>query len=326
MRRDAWAIGVDLGGTKVRVAAVDAEGRIRQQLEKPTDVQGGPESIVAEIAQMARQIRKQEPPAPAGVGLGVAGQISAGLGVVRFSPNLNWHDVPIQDKLNQALDLPVVVTNDVRAATWGEWIHGAGRGVDDLICLFIGTGIGGGVVSGGRLLSGASNAAGELGHITTELHGPPCTCGNRGCLEAMAGGWAIARQALKAINDSPAAGKALLKAAGLSTPIRAKDVDAKVVTDAYRAGDPLARLLMDEVTQALIAGTVGLINAFNPSRLILGGGVLQGLPELVERLGQGIHRYALKAASEAVQVLPAKLGTDAGVVGAATLALRSFEI
>jgi glucokinase len=140
----------------------------------------------------------------------------------------------------------------------------------------------------------------------------------------MAGGWAIARLALQAINDSPAAGRALLKAAGLEQPIRAKDVNAKLVTDAAQAGDPLARLLVDEVTNALIAGAVGLVNAFNPSRLILGGGVLAGLPELPDRLDQGLRRSALKAASADLKVLRAKLGTDAGVVGAATLALRSF--
>jgi glucokinase len=186
--------------------------------------------------------------------------------------------VSIQDRLTQTIGLPKVITNDVRAITWGEWLHGAGMGVNDLVCLFIGTGIGGGVVCGGRVLTGASNTAGELGHMTVDLHGPPCTCGNRGCLEALAGGWAIARRALQAINDNPAAGKALLKAAGLNQPIWPKDVNAKVVTDAARAGDPLAHLLVDEITQALIAGAVGLVNASNPSCLILGGGVLEGLP------------------------------------------------
>ncbi|MEJ2671332.1 MAG: ROK family protein [Deltaproteobacteria bacterium] len=325
MAQDDWALGVDLGGTKVEVAAVNTSGTIRRLLRKPADVQGGPDSIVAQIAQMARELKEQDSSAPLGVGVGVAGQIAADTGVVQFSPNLNWHGVPFQEKLDKALKLPVVILNDVRAATWGEWLHGAGQGVDDLICLFIGTGIGGGVVSAGKVLSGASNAAGELGHITVDLHGPICTCGNRGCLEALAGGWAIARRAMVAINDSPLAGEALLKAAGLSKPIRAKEVNAKLVTDAAQAGDPLARLLVEEIIQALIAGAVGLVNAFNPSRLILGGGVTAGLPQLVERLDQGIRRYALKAAGEAVEVLPAKLGNNAGVVGAATLALQSFE-
>jgi glucokinase len=210
------AIGVDLGGTKVEVAYVDRAGRIRRRLQQPTDVQGGPERIMAQIAGMGHKLRQEEAELiPVGVGVGVAGQITADTGVVRFSPNLNWQEVPLKDNLKAVLGLPVVVTNDVRAATWGEWLHGAGRAVEDLICLFIGTGIGGGVVSGGRVLSGASNTAGELGHITIDLHGPACTCGNRGCLEALAGGWAMARRARQAMADSEAAGQAFLQAAGL---------------------------------------------------------------------------------------------------------------
>lgn len=325
MGQETWAIGVDLGGTKVEVARVDASGRIHQRLKQPTDVTGGPDGIIADIAGMVRQLGEPgSPSAPAGVGVGVAGQITAAGGVVRFAPNLNWREVPLQDELNRALGLPVVVTNDVRAATWGEWLHGAGQGADDLICLFIGTGIGGGVVSGGRIIEGCTNAAGELGHITTDLNGPPCTCGHRGCLEALAGGWAIARRAREAIQDAPAAGKAFLRAAGLKEPVAPEDINAGVVAAAARAQDPLARLLVDEVARALVAGTVGLVNAFNPCRLILGGGVMQGLPELLDRIETGIRRFALNAASENLQVLPAKLQNDAGVVGAASLAIRSF--
>ena len=325
MGQEPWAIGVDLGGTKVEVAAVDAGGKILQRLKQPTRVETGPDRIMAAIAGMVRQLRQPDLPSPpAGVGVGVAGQINAATGVVRFAPNLNWREVPFRDRLQTALELPVVVTNDVRAATWGEWLHGAGQGAEDLICLFIGTGIGGGVVSGGRMLEGCTNTAGELGHITTDLNGLPCTCGHRGCLEALAGGWAIARRAREAIRDAPAAGKAFLQAAGLKEPVAPEDVNAGVVAAAARAHDPLARLLVDEVARALIAGTVSLVNAFNPCRLILGGGVMQGLPELLNRIDTGIRRAALTAATEGLQVLPAKLRNDAGVVGAATLAIRSF--
>jgi glucokinase len=325
MQQQHWAIGVDLGGTKVEVAVVDVSGRIHRRLKQPTDVTGGPEAIIAEIAGMVRQL--EEPglaSGPAGVGVGVAGRVTAAGGVVRFAPNLNWREVALQDRLSQALDLPVVVANDVRAATWGEWLHGAGQGAEDLICLFIGTGIGGGVVSGGRMLEGCTNSAGELGHITVDINGPRCTCGNRGCLEALAGGWAIARRAREAIRDAPAAGQAVLRAAGLKEPVAPEAVNAGVVAAAARVGDPLARLLVDEVARALIAGAVGLVNAFNPCRLILGGGVMQGLPELTDRIATGIRGGALNAASEALEVLPARLHNDAGVVGAATLAIRSF--
>lgn len=325
MGQETWAIGVDLGGTKVEVAVVDAGGKILQRLKQPTNVETGPERIMAAIVDMVQQLRDRGPQTPpAGVGVGVAGQVNAATGVVRFAPNLNWREVPLQDRLQTALTLPVVVTNDVRAATWGEWRHGAGQGAEDLICLFIGTGIGGGVVSGGRMLEGCTNTAGELGHITTDLNGPPCTCGHRGCLEALAGGWAIARRAREAIRDNPAAGKAFLKAAGLKEPVAPEDVNARVVAAAARAQDPLARLLVDEVARALITGTVSLVNAFNPCRLILGGGVMAGLPELTGRIEAGIRGAALNAATEGLEVLPARLKGDAGVVGAATLAIRSF--
>jgi glucokinase len=325
LAQETWAIGIDLGGTKVEVAAVDVNGRILRRLKRPTDVAGGPEAIIAEIAGMVRQLEETTlPSAPVGLGVGVAGQITAAGGVVRFAPNLNWREVALEDRLRQALDLPVVVANDVRAATWGEWLHGAGQGAEDLICMFIGTGIGGGVVSGGRMLSGCTNTAGELGHITVDIDGPQCSCGNRGCLEALAGGWAIARRAREAIRDAPPAGKALFEAAGLEEAVGLEAIDTKVVAAAAQAGDPLARLLVNEVARALIAGTVGLVNAFNPCRLILGGGVMQGLPELLDRIAQGIRTSALNAASEGLEVLPAKLQNDAGVVGAATLAIRSF--
>lgn len=325
MGQESWAIGVDLGGTKVEVAAVDADGNILQRLKQPTRAETGPENIMAAIADMVRQVQGRGPKTPpAGVGVGVAGQVDAATGVVRFAPNLQWREVPCRERLQTDLKLPVVVTNDVRAAAWGEWRHGAGRGAQDLICLFIGTGIGGGVVSGGRMLAGCTNTAGELGHITTDLNGPPCTCGHRGCLEALAGGWAIARRAREAVRDDPAAGQAFLHAAGLKEPVAPADLDARAVAAAARAQDPLARRLVDEVARALIAGTVSLVNAFNPCRLILGGGVMQGLPELTGRIEAGIRHSALNSATENLEVLPAMLVGVAGVVGAATLAIRSF--
>jgi glucokinase len=319
MTANLWAIGVDLGGTKVEVAQVGTEGQVRQRLRRATDVKDGAAAVEDEIVTAVRELQESTGSSPAGVGVGVAGQIEPASGVVRFAPNLDWHDVPLQADLSRALRLPVVVTNDVRAAAWGEWLHGAGQGCDDLVCLFVGTGIGGGVVSGGRMLAGCSNTAGELGHITLDLHGPLCHCGNQGCLEALAGGWAIARRAQEAIAADPAAGDSLLQMAGGQQ----KAVTAKIVAQAFHAGDPLARKLVDEVAQALIAGSIGLVNAFNPCRLILGGGVIEGLPELVDRIDQGVCERALEAASAPLQVLPAQLKNDAGVVGAAALAMHS---
>jgi glucokinase len=321
MTTNMWAVGVDLGGTKVEVAHVNAGGRVQMRVRRATDVRDGPVAVENEILAAVRDLEGSVGNSPVAVGVGVAGQIEPGSGVVRFAPNLDWHDMPLQADLSKSLDLPVTVTNDVRAATWGEWLHGAGQGCDDLVCVFVGTGIGGGVVSGGRMLSGCSNTAGELGHITVDLHGAACHCGNRGCLEAEAGGWAIARQAWQAISADPKAGASMLDMAGGQL----EAVTAKIVAQAAHAADPLARQLVDQVAQALIAGAVSLVNAFNPRRLILGGGVIEGLPELVEKVDEGVRQLALKAASSPLQVLPAQLHNDAGVIGAAALAMRSRE-
>jgi glucokinase len=212
------------------------------------------------------------------------------------------------------------VTNDVRAATWGEWLHGAGHGCDDLLCLFVGTGVGGGVVSGGRMLSGCNNTAGEVGHITVDMQGPPCTCGNRGCLEALAGGWAITRLARDSVAADPDGGRLLLEMAGGLI----EEINVATVARAVRGGDPLARHLIDRAADALIAGATTLINAFNPCRLILGGGVINGMPELIGRIDKGVRSQALAAACSSLLILPAGLRTDAGVIGAAALAIRTF--
>jgi len=315
------AVGVDLGGTKIAVALVNEQGRILKSSRLSTDVEGGASAVVAQITESANELAGNSESSVAGIGVGVAGQIEAQSGVVRFAPNLDWHDVPLQSQLSAACNLPVVITNDVRAITWGEWLFGAGKGCDNLICAFVGTGIGGGVVIDGNVVGGCSNTAGEIGHITIDRHGPRCTCGNRGCLETLAGGWGIAHQARQAVAADPAAGAKLLEmAAG-----NAQEISAKLVADAYQKGDALAQKLVDKAGEALVAGMVSLVNAFNPCRLILGGGVIDGLPELVERVRREVGEKALAAATGSLQVVSAQLDEDAGVIGAAAFALQSLK-
>jgi glucokinase len=314
-----WSVGVDLGGTKVEVAHVGADGHLQRRLRRPTDVKDGPKAVEREIVDAVRELVEGIGSPPTGVGVGVAGQIEAGSGVVRFAPNLDWHDVPFEADLGEALGLPVVVTNDVRAAAWGEWLHGAGRGSDDLVCLFVGTGVGGGVVSGGQMLSGCSNTAGELGHMVIDLGGPACHCGNRGCLEALAGGWAIARRAWETVTGEGDSGTRLLQMAG-GQP---EAITAEMVSQAAHQGDPLAQEIVNQAAEALVAGAISLVNAFNPCRLILGGGVIEGLPEWVDRIEKGVRQRALAAAQAPLEVLPAQLHNDAGVVGSAALAMRT---
>jgi len=313
------ALGVDLGGTKLEAALVDEEGVVLARTRLATDLAGGPQAVRSQIVAALREIFAQTGAvgSPIGVGLGVAGQIQASTGTVIFGPNLGWKDVPLGGWLREELGLPVLVTNDVRAAAFGEWRFGAGRGAQDMVCLFVGTGIGGGVVTGGRLLHGASNSAGELGHMVVDLHGPLCDCGGRGCLEALAGGRALARQAKRAVQAYPAAGARLLQLSGGDM----EGITAEVVVKSAQRGDRLAGEILGRAKEALVAGLVSIVHGFNPALIVLGGGVVEGMPELVQELQQAVRDKAMKAASEGLDVVKSELGSIAGAVGAAAMVL-----
>jgi glucokinase len=317
-RKDRWAIGIDLGGTKTIVGQVDGQGKVRRKLQLSTNAPKGPASVKQAITGAVQSLLRDADSLPAGIGIGVAGQVDARKGAVSFAPNLGWRDEPLGEDLARTTGLPVRVENDVRAATRGEWLYGAGRGFDDLVCLFVGTGIGGGVVSGGRVLTGCSNTAGELGHITLDLDGPSCRCGNRGCLEALAGGWAIAQQAREWATSDPEAGGFILSMVG-GQP---EKITAKIAADAAKAGDPLALSLFERVAMALAAGAAALINAFNPCRMIFGGGVIEGCPWLFKKVSQGLEERALPAALAPLRVVRSRLRQNAAVVGSAALVLH----
>jgi glucokinase len=231
------------------------------------------------------------------------------------SQNLVWKNVHLKKKLEKQFGLPVAVTNDVNAATLGEWRFGSGKGVDDLAVLFVGTGVGGGVITGGKLLAGCTNSGGELGHITIVCEGRKCHCPNRGCLEAYVGGWAIAERAQEAVRTSPKDGQRLVSLAG-----SVEKVTAATVSQAYREGDLLAQRLVEETGHYLVAGVVSIVNAFNPCVLVLGGGVIEGIPELIQIVKESVQRRALEAAVEGLKIVKTALGGDAGVIGAAALA------
>ena len=309
-------LGVDLGGTKVNVALVDASGRLLHACHSLIHASKEPNRVIADIhAGVDVCLRKTGLQAEA-LGIGVAAQVDLA-GVVHGSPNLGWRNFPLKKELEKQLGLPVLVTNDVRAATWGEWRYGAGKGVDDLAVLFVGTGIGGGVISGGEVLSGCSNAAGELGHITLVYEGRKCRCPNRGCLEAYAGGWAIAERAQEAIRAAPEEGHCLVSLAG-----GVDHVTAATVGRAYHEGDLLARTLVEETGRFLAAGAVSIVNVFSPCVLVLGGGVVEGIPELIQIVDDIVPTMALEAAVEKLKIVKAALGADAGAIGAATLAQK----
>jgi glucokinase len=315
--KTSCAIGIDLGATKTEAALVDAEGDIADRQRTPTEAAKGPDHVVEIVVSLVKThfLRGSERPVCA-IGLGVAGQVDSESGVVRRAPNLDWRDFPIRERLEAALKLPVAVLNDVQAITYGECRRGVGHGTRDLVCLFAGTGVGGGVVVGGELVRGASGNAGEFGHMTIERNGVQCSCGNRGCLETFVGGWAIARRARERVTADPMRGAALQRLANGDVA----KITAALVGDAASQGDALAREIVEETGTALGIGLAAIANALNPELLILGGGIVEGLPDLVEIAEQELRRRALAAALKPLRIVRSQLGADAGVIGAALFA------
>lgn len=312
------AIGVDIGGTKVAVGFVNPNGEVVSKRQFSTDVAKGPEAITHQIADEVKQLIREGNYQPKGVGVGMAGQIDPHTGLVHFAPNLNWVEFPFGQKLSKELDLPVKVTNDVRAAALGEWRFGSGKGHKDLVCLFVGTGIGGGVVVDGKMVEGPTNCAGELGHIVIELKGPQCHCGNYGCLEALAGGWAIGRIGQELAKNYRQEASKIIECAG-GNPA---DITAKHISMAANEGDPAAVRIFDDVVEALIAGVISVVNGLNPSCVILGGGVIEAHKDLIHRIEVGVRARALKTATKALSIVGASLKNDAGIVGAASFMLE----
>ncbi|HZY70670.1 MAG TPA: ROK family protein [Thermoplasmata archaeon] len=315
--RSRSVLGIDLGGTKVAAAVVDERGHPHGMRRRFDRAWRGARPVVDDIVATAEEAIDSATVRPSVVGIGVAGQIDPVDGSVRYAPNLRWRDVPLGRLLARRLGARVVVVNDGRAATFGEATTGAARRVRDVLCVWTGTGIGGGIVSGGRLLDGASNAAGEIGHSTLVAGGRKCTCPRRGCLEAYVGGWAIAARAREAAARSPGASRTLVEIAG-----SVRRITAGTVSTAAARGDRFARGLDRETGRLLADGVVGLVNALNPRRVVLGGGLIDHHPEWVAVVDAAVRRRPQPPAARVVRAVGSRLGTDAVLIGAALWAGR----
>lgn len=311
------ALGCDLGGTNVRVALVDVDGQVHQSVKRQlTD--RSPEAVAREIASAAAAVLQRgglSLDQVGGVGVGVAGQCLGSSGVVLVGPNLGWRNVPFGTLVEQELGRRPRIVNDLSAAAWGEASVGGAREQRDVVLVFVGSGVGAGLILGGRLHEGAGGIAGEFGHVKVVPGGRLCGCGERGCLEAYVGGHNIARR----IRELHAGGKAraILRAAG-GDPSR---VGGSALEIAAEEGDPEAVALRDEMARMLGVATGNLVTVLNPARLILGGGVLTGMPGLKRAAIEQIRQTAQPAHLAQVGIIDAELGDDAGVIGAALLAL-----
>ena len=313
-------IGIDLGGTHIGGGIVDETGAVLAHVAEPTEAELGGGIVMQKIIAVAQSLLGELPEGVeqiAGIGVGTPGCVDPENGVV-VSEAFNlpgWRGMALAGNLLEATGVPAYADNDVNVTALGETWFGAGRGVKDLLCITIGTGIGGGIVIGRKVHHGANFFAGEIGHTTVSLDGRPCLCGSIGCLEAYASAPAIARAAQELGTRGLA--PRIVEAAGNPHEITAKDV-----ASAAAAGDQAAIGIFLEVGRYLGAALANLVNVLNPEMIVIGGGVAQAGDVLFDPIRREIHRRALDVLTKHLQVLPAQLGEQAGLVGSAALALQ----
>jgi glucokinase len=318
-------IGVDLGGTKILGVRADEEGNIAAHVRRPTGAAEGLDAVVGRIVDTIREL--MPPEGVAAIGVGVPGPINPMKGEVYDPPNLpGWTTVPLRKMLIEHLDLPektpIVLANDANAAALAEFKFGAGaekrlgKSIRHLVYLTVSTGIGGGVIVDGRLLIGSTGMAAELGHIVIDLHGPRCNCGNIGCLEAMASGTALAREAATIL-----ASRRETKIAEMAGG-RPEKVTAQIVVEAAMAGDPIALELMAREGELIGVGVVNCIHIFNPELIVLGGGVSNAGDLLFKPIKATVEARIMRAYKGTFDIVPAALESEVGALGAVAVALE----
>lgn len=313
-------IGIDLGGTSTRAAVGLRDGTLLAAHKAPTPAAEGPGQVVEAIVDAARLACTRSGVTLdeiAAWGVAAPGPVNRYDGSVYDPPNLpGWHTVQLQTLLREHTGKPVTVGNDANVACVAEWRHGAARGANDVVYLTVSTGVGAGIIAGGRLLVGRRGAAGELGHMTVDYHGPTCNCGNRGDLESLCSGTAIARMA----REELARGKESTLSA------RGPAVTAVDVVAAAQAGDAMALDIVARAADALGAGAVNIVNIFNPEVIVIGGGVAHAGPLLFEPVQTVVDRYAMRLAAQDVRIVPAHFGDTAGLIGAVSLAADTLDV
>ena len=317
-------VGVDMGGTKILSAVIDAEGNILGTAKVSTKADEGTSAVLDRIADSIQKAIDKSGVNEASIeaiGIGAPGPLDPATGVVIFAPNLGWKDVPLKAELEARTGISTFVDNDVNVGTLGEHAFGAAQGVQNVVGIFVGTGIGGGIILKGELFHGASKTAGEVGHIIVKAGGPRCGCGTRGCLEAIASRTAMAKQFRKAIK----------KKGKKSVLTKLTDGDLSVVRSgvlvkAIQANDKLTLKVFKKVTKYLGIGVGSIVNFLNPEMIVLGGGVVEALDDtFIDNIRTYAEKYALPDTLNGVQIVRAKLGDNSGILGAAALARQRFE-
>lgn len=289
------------------------DGQLVSRTEHPTEARRGPAAVLATVERAIEEVAARVG-GVSGIGVACAGQIHPETGAVVYAPNLDWRDVPLRARLTEAFSVSVTVENDVRAAAWGEFRFGAGHGAGSLIAVFVGTGVGSGAVLDGRLWRGAGNAAGEVGHTQVVSEGRPCPCGGRGCLEQYASGSGFQRR----FRDALARG--VVTRLADETGGESARLTATMVAAAAEAGDGFAQEVWSDALRYLSVGVANYVTLLNPSVLVLGGGVVEAVPALLDAVAREVSRLTSLMARRTLRIERARLGDWSGVVGAAALA------
>ena len=315
--RYGYVVGIDMGATHLGLVVTDYSAHVLEEIEHPFSVTDGPKNCLNQIDRYVIELLKRlklEISNISAIGMDVPGPVVAEAGMVSSPPIMpGWDGYPIQTYLEELWHVPVSLGNDAELGALGEWAYGAGRGENNLAYIKVGTGVGAGLLLDGRIYRGATGTAGEIGHVTIQENGPLCTCGNYGCLEAMAGGQAIARKAREAIEKG--------RRTQLSS-IEAKKILAVDVAQAAQRGDLVAQQIITEAGTYLGIAIASLINVFNPSMVVIGGGVSQLGDLLLEPIRKTVVQRSLHSAAKVVRITSAVLGRRASSMGAVVQAIN----
>jgi glucokinase len=315
-------LGVDVGGTKIAAAVVTDEGKVISRGYGSTSAQAGPQVVIDNIFHTINRAISSDNVGLSqlsGIGIAAAGIIDSRNGKVIFSPNLpGWHEVPLGDAVHQRFNVSAYLGNDASLAALGEWRFGVKKQVANLIYVTVSTGIGGGIICNGKPYTGVLGAAGEIGHMTIDVNGPRCNCGSVGCWETLASGTALAREAVKHIEEGDSTSIVEFAGGDLTR------VDAKVVFEAAKQGDKLANQLIARLGYYLGVGLANLVNIFNPELILIGGGVAKMGDLLLDPAIKIVEERAFTTSATSVQIRPALLGDDSSILGAVAFVLDNL--
>ena len=316
-----YAVGIDLGGTKILIGLINKDtGEVLYHVKKKTKKDKGPKNIMKKMIEGIEELFEQSSISKDkinSIGVGAAGQIDRKNGVLIGAPNLDCYDLNIKEILQEHFNLPVYLGNDVEIATIGEQKFGAGKGCDDFVCVFVGTGVGSAIVKNGKIITGATGTAGEIGHIIVDLNGRQCACGAHGCLEAYASRSAIERRIEGALKK----GRQSCILDYLET---GKSITSSMIQKSIERGDELVLQCVTEASEYLSGGIASIINFINPKLIILGGGLIEAVDFFYQKTIKKAKAKSLPVPAKHIEFKKAELGDFSGVIGAAFLEDRGF--